>query len=72
MMDNKADMVILFVSRGKESFMLLKFGQIFIHQNQNLQIPIFMVYKVPDVQLIKIKYHSSLVEICHEIPWQPF
>ena len=55
-----------------ESFTLLKFGQISICQNQKLQIPIFIVYKAPDVQSTKIKCGSSVTEICHEIAWQPF
>ena len=45
MMDNEADMVILFVPYENEWFMLSKFGQVLICQNQKLQIPIFMVYK---------------------------
>ena len=71
MMDKEADMAILFVSHENESFTLLKLGQILICQNQKLQIPIFMVYKAPHVQLTKIKYDSSVMEICHEISWQP-
>ena len=71
-MDNEADMVILCVSHVNKSFTLLRFGQILIYQNQKLQIPIFMVYKAPDVQLTKFKYNSSLMEIFHEISWQPF
>ena len=55
-----------------ESFTLQKFGQISICQNQKLQIPIFIVYKAPDFQSTKIKYGSSVTEICHEIAWQPF
>ena len=43
------------------------FGEIFICKNQKLRIPIFMVYKAPEVQLTKIKYDSSAKEICHEI-----
>ena len=43
-----------------------------ICKNQKLQIPIFMVYKAPDVQLTKIKYDSSATEICHEIHANPF
>ena len=71
-MDNETDMAILFVSHENESFALLKFDKIPICQNQKLQIPIFMVYKTPDVQLTKIKYDSFVLAICHEIPWQPF
>ena len=72
MMDNEADIVISFVSHENESFTLLKFSQILICQIQKLQIPIFMVYKAQEVQLTKIKHNTSLMEICHEIPWQPF
>ena len=72
MMDSEADMVILFVSNENESLMLMKFGQVLICQNQKPEIPIFMVYKAPDVQLTKTKYDSSVMEIFHEIPWQPF
>ena len=68
-MDNEADLAVLFVSHENESFALLNFGQILIYQNQKLQIPIFIVYKAPDVQLSKIKYSSSVMDICHEIPW---
>ena len=46
-------MVILCASHENESFMLLKFGQISICQNQKLQIPISMVYKPPDMILTK-------------------
>ena len=65
-------MIILFVSHENESFTLLKFGQILICQSQKLQISTFIVYKGPDVQLTNIKCNSSVVEICYEIPWQPF
>ena len=51
MMDKEADMIILSVSHENEPFTLLKFGKILICQNQKLQIPIFTVYKAPDVQL---------------------
>ena len=71
-MDNEADMAILYVSHKNESFPLPKFGQIVICQNPKLPIPIFMVYKAPDVKLTKIKYNNSVMEICHEIPWQSF
>ena len=47
MMDKEADMVILSVSHENEPFTLLKF----VCQNQKLQIPIFTVYKAPDVHL---------------------
>ena len=72
MMDNEADTVISFVSHENESFTLLKFGQRLICQNQKLQIPIFIVYKAQDVQLTKIKYNSSVMEICHKILWWHF
>ena len=40
-----------------------QFGQILICQNQKLlQIPDFMVYKAPDVQLTKIRYNSSVMD----------
>ena len=71
-MDNKADMVILFVSHEIGTLTLLKFGQILTCQNQKLQIPMFMVYKAPDVQLTKSKYDTSVMKICPEILWQPF
>ena len=48
------------------------FGEILICKNQKLRIPIFMVYKAPDVQLAKIKCDSSAKEICHEIHAIPF
>ena len=70
-MDNDTAMVILFVSKETESFSILMFGKI-LCQNQKLQIAIFMVYKAPDMQLFKIKYDSSVMEIWHETPWQPF
>ena len=68
MMDNEAHMVILFVYHENEPFTLLEFRQILICQNQKLQITILMVYKVSDAQLTKIKYNSSVMEICLEIP----
>ena len=49
MMDNEADIVILFVPHENELITLLKFGQILICQNQKLHIRIFMVYKFPHV-----------------------
>ena len=41
MMDNEADMIILFMSNENESFTSLKFGQILIWQNQKQQIHFF-------------------------------
>ena len=70
-MGNEADMVILCVSHKNESFVLLKFGQILICQNQKLQIPMFMLYKALNMQLTKIKYNSYQMDIHHEILWQP-
>ena len=32
----------------------------------------FLGYKAPDVPLTKIKYDSSVMDFCYEIPWQPF
>ena len=64
-MDNEADMVIVFASHDNESFMLLKFSQILVCQNQKLQSPIFMVYIVPNVILTKVKYNSYVIDICH-------
>ena len=60
------------VTYENESFTLLKFGQISKCQSQTLQIPIFIIYNAPDAQSTKIKYDSSVIEICHEIAWQPF
>ena len=37
-----------------------------------MQIPIFRVYKVPGVQLTKIKCDYDVMDICHDISWQPF
>ena len=50
----------------------MELGQILICQNQKLQVPIFMVYKAPDVELIRIKYDDSVMEIKKKMPWQPF
>ena len=52
-MDKETDAVISFESHESESFTLLKFGQIFMCQNQKLQIPIFMLYKAPVMELTK-------------------
>ena len=74
MMDNEADMVILFVSHENELFTLLKFGRILIYQNQQLQILIFMVYKAPYVQLIKtniIVLWWTFVMKPHDNPFNP-
>ena len=70
-MDNEAAMIILFVSHENKFFALLEFDQILICQNQKLQIPNFMAYKAPGVQLTKIKYDISEMGICHEFPWHP-
>ena len=33
---------------------------------QNLKIPIFTIYKTPDVQSTNVKHDSSMVVICPE------
>ena len=38
----------------------------FIYIYQNLKIPIFTIYKAPDVQSTNVKHDSSMAVICPE------
>ena len=71
-MDIETGMIILFVSHTKWVIYVTKLVQIHKCQNQKLQIPIFMVYEVPDMQSTKIKHNNSLMDICLETPRQHF
>ena len=71
-MDNEADMVILFVSHENESFTLLNFGQILICQKFKAANSNLHGLQSSQVQSTKIKCNSSVMDIWHEIPWQPF
>ena len=67
MMDNETDMIIYFICVPQK-------WVIYVTEDQNLQIPIFIVFVAPDVQLTQIKYESSVVEIylkIHENPVNP-
>ena len=81
MMDNEADMVILFVTppppkkkkKKKEPLTSLEFGEILMSKSK-LQILILMAYKALDVQLTKIKYNSlwwKFVMKSHDNPINP-
>ena len=60
-------MVISFVAHKIEWFTLLKFVFVWrVCQTQMLQFPIVGVYGVPDVKSTKIKYNSTVMDICDE------
>ena len=71
MTNNKADIVILFVSHENGSFTLLKFGQILMAKSKVANFN-FHDLQCSRCAINKIKYNSSVMEIGCEIPWQHF